>query len=74
MNGAQESMAHIATFDPRLLRRRDTSEGTLTFVEGLGQALLNCAERHVLPSEAGLEWARAGREVGLRGYRRFPSL
>ncbi len=37
------------------------------FMRGLGAVLTDCFERGTLPSEAGLSWARPGREIDLKG-------
>lgn len=71
VNGAQESAA-IAEFDRRDIGTACDANGRLTYVQGLGEALLDCAAQFRLPSEMGLPWARPGRAVDLRGYARFP--
>jgi hypothetical protein len=49
------------------------ADDRLTWVEGLGESLLQCYDRECLPSELGsLPWAREGRAVDLRNYRFFP--
>jgi hypothetical protein len=72
MNGAQESSL-IVDLAPPLSRSVDGPSAPLRVVEGLAEALLACAARRQLPSEAGYSWARAGRSVDLSGYAHFPS-
>ncbi len=70
VNGIQESVGEIIKF-PLSLRCRDEKEKRW-WVEGLDEALMECYRKGILPAEAGYSWARVGRTIDLRGYRRFP--
>jgi predicted dehydrogenase len=74
MNGAQESVPAVTVFPPDVIKTQDVeADDRLTWVEGLGESLLQCYDRECLPSELGsLSWAREGRAVDLRNYRFFP--
>jgi predicted dehydrogenase len=70
VNGMQDSVPDALAFPARLLR--EEQEPRRTWVEGLGETLLDCYEHARLPGEIGIEWARMGRSVNLAGYRRYP--
>ena len=74
VNGAHESMPEFGTFPAELRRETDKDDGDcLTWVVGLAEALAECYERGLLPSElGGLAWARPGRVVDLAAYDFFP--
>ena len=73
-NGAQESMWEITEFPAELIRQGGREEDPLIWVEGLQQAVEACFEQACLPSELGTApWARSGRLIDLRAYRRFPT-
>lgn len=71
-NGAQDSAGAPTDFPPALRRVNGEAPRRLTWVAGLAQALRDCYAAGALPSELGIDWARAGRRVDLRGYRYFP--
>ena len=71
-NGAQDSAGAPIDFPRELLRVKGTAPRRLVWVDGLAEVLRECYVAGVLPSEAGIAWARAGRLVELRGYRYFP--
>ncbi|HRS27590.1 MAG TPA: Gfo/Idh/MocA family oxidoreductase [Phycisphaerae bacterium] len=71
-NGAQESAGAPVDFALALKRVDGAAPRRLTWVRGLAEALRACYEAGALPSELGLDWARAGRCVDLRGYEYFP--
>jgi len=72
VNGAQDCVDEIASFDGSLIRQIDGPDGRLTFVDGLETALQACAGAGRLPAEMGIAWARPGRSIDLRGYALFP--
>lgn len=70
VNGMHESMSEpIALPDAAVVR--DDAAGRCS-VPGLNETLGQCCERHLLPAEAGVSWARAGLLVDLDGYDTFP--
>jgi predicted dehydrogenase len=71
-NGAQDSAGAPVDFPRELVHVKGESPQRLVWVAGLAEALRQCYAAGVLPSEAGLSWACAGRLVDLRGYRYFP--
>ena len=72
INGAQDSMPEIREFPASLIEVRGQPGGRSIQVRGLDEALKACYERNCLPSELGISWAAAGREVDLLGYDDFP--
>ncbi len=70
VNGMHDSMTAALTFPPALVRREGEPERR--FVPGLEDVLLRCYYESRLPSEAGVPWAAAGRDVSLIDYRNFP--
>ena len=70
MNGMQESAPEIRTL-PESLIHRDADEKRW-FGKGLDQELYDCYVKGILPSEAKLSWACAGKRVNLENYRHFP--
>ncbi|HNQ22854.1 MAG TPA: Gfo/Idh/MocA family oxidoreductase [Phycisphaerae bacterium] len=71
-NGAQDSAGAPVDFPRELVHVKGESPKRLTWVAGLDDVLRRCYAAGVLPSEAQVAWARAGRRIDLRGYRRFP--
>ncbi len=61
----QESTPAIVEFPEEIVRRGEPlSNGEIgNYVEDLVAQLVDCYERGVLPAEAGLGWARAGKEI-----------
>jgi predicted dehydrogenase len=70
VNAMHDSIIGINTFPSTVVRRQEGSERL--FVAGLDDILLGCYAKGILPSEAGAEWAVAGRTVDLSGYHHFP--
>jgi predicted dehydrogenase len=70
MNGMQESAPEIITL-PESLICRDPDEKRW-FGKGLDQELYDCYVKGILPSEAKLSWAWAGKRINLDNYRHFP--
>jgi len=71
-NGAQESMPEVTPFPRDRLKTEEFEGDQFTIVDGLREELLTCYENWNLPSEAGLEWAKPGRKIDMRGYDHFP--
>jgi predicted dehydrogenase len=72
VNGAQDSMPEPVDFPAPLIRVTGEGGEELRWVDGLADAFADCFEKGILPSEAGLSWARPGRTIDLGGYGRFP--
>jgi hypothetical protein len=72
MNGLQDSASGIVDFPGEAVRVEATERGRRLWVAGLQEDLVRCYREAILPSEAGLSWAVAGREVGLTAYGRYP--
>jgi len=70
VNAMHDSTCGISTFPSIFVRRQDGPERL--FVAGLDDILLGCYAKGILPSEAGAQWAVAGRTVELSGYHQFP--
>lgn len=70
INGIQESFPEIMTF-PESMIHHDVEKNSRS-VKGLSEALYDCYQRDILPSEAGFSWARQGKLVDLRNYKFFP--
>jgi len=71
INGAQESMPEIVEFPEKMIKRE--GEPVLNWVEGLEEVLKYCYREEVLPSEAGMNWAKPGKKISMIGYTHFPS-
>lgn len=69
VNAMHDSAREIAPFPKDLVMTR---EGGRLCVAGLGDVLLRCYERRLLPSDDGVTWARAGRTVDTTHYLDFP--
>jgi predicted dehydrogenase len=70
MNGMQESVDAILDFpDSKIHYDRECKR---RWVKNLLEELENCYKKGLLPSEAGLDWARSGKPVNLDKYRHFP--
>jgi hypothetical protein len=65
----QESVPEITNFPESLIKRESDRE--LTWVDGLKEALLECYEDWVLPSEKEIWWTKAGEKINLAGYKHF---
>ncbi len=70
VNGMHDSMKDASEFPAHMLQ--GVGEPTRRFVRGLEDILLRCYREGKLPSEAGVSWAAAGRNVNLAGYKYFP--
>jgi predicted dehydrogenase len=71
-NGAQDSAGAPTNFPCELLHVKGAPPQRLVWVAGLAEALRQCYARGLLPSEAGLSWARPGQRIDLRAYHHFP--
>ncbi len=70
MNGMQESFSGIVDIpDSKIHIDGDCGR---RWAKDLLQELESCYRRDILPSEAGLDWARKGEPVNLKNYHRFP--
>jgi predicted dehydrogenase len=70
VNGIQDSVSEIVTFSESMIDRNP--ESGKVAVRTLGDALVKCYSKGMLPGEMRLPWARKGRRVDLRNYRFFP--
>ena len=70
VNAMHDSVCEIGAFPSDLVRCQDGPEHLL--VAGLDEILLGCYAKGILPSEAGAEWATAGRTIDLTRYHHFP--
>lgn len=73
LNGAQDSMPRIQDFPPSLLKVEGDPGKRTVSVAGLTEALTQCYETSLLPSEAGVPWAQKGRVIDLSVYESFPA-
>lgn len=71
-NGAQDSAGSPIDFPRELVNLKGESPKRLVWVTGLADVLRGCYAGSVLPSEASVSWARAGRRIDLRNYKHFP--
>jgi predicted dehydrogenase len=62
---AQQSMATVVDFPPEMVRVEGKPGERRTHVKNLEKVLDECYDRFSLPSEIGLVWAKAGREVAV---------
>ncbi|NOY82663.1 MAG: Gfo/Idh/MocA family oxidoreductase [Kiritimatiellaeota bacterium] len=73
MNGMQLSGGPVSEFPPGMVCARGRGGARVTYGSGLADVLSTCWERGCLPSELGVAWAKAGREVHVAGPEfRFP--
>ncbi len=70
VNGAHDSSA-IATVPAELITRAPEKDSVKTVIAGIDELILKSCADEKLPSEMGVAWARAGREVDLRNYPAF---
>ncbi len=63
LNAAQDSTPGIVDFPRDLVRREGEPGRERLRVEGLDEALAGAYETESLPSETGVPWARAGRDI-----------
>lgn len=69
INGMQESVPRIPYFPGNLIKYDENTK--VTWVEGLNDVLKGCYQEWKLPHEIGVEWAKAGKTMDLRGYQYF---
>lgn len=72
INGAQDSAGKIVDFPRSMVSVKAVSEGNVKCVEGLSEVMSRCYEKGVLPSEAGISWAKKGRTIDLTSYHSYP--
>ncbi len=70
VNGAQESFPEPVVISASRLDRAD--DGGRLWIRGLDAAFIHCYREERLPSETGIEWARAGERIDLSAYASFP--
>ncbi len=70
MNGIQESMPDIVAFPKFMIHRHQ--EEQRWWVEGLDDALFDCYQNSILPSEENYPWAKPGNTIDLNNYHYFP--
>jgi predicted dehydrogenase len=70
MNGMQESVSCISEFPYSMID--SDPESNRRCVKNLVQELQDCYQKGILPSEAGLDWARSGKSVNLSDYQHYP--
>jgi hypothetical protein len=70
VNGMHESVTVPNAF-PDAVTVSDDEAGR-RWVPGLDEVLRQCYQRHQLPAETGVGWARGGGRVDLHGYDCFP--
>jgi hypothetical protein len=70
LNGLHESVGNLPSFPDSMVVVDD--EAGRTYVPGLADTLSRCYERHGLPAESEVGWARGGALVNLDGYHSFP--
>lgn len=61
-------MSEIMEFPEEMVRRGEPfwNNEVGNYVKGLVEQLENCYEHAVLPAEAGLSWAKSGKEIHLK--------
>jgi len=69
INGIQESIPAIIDFPGAMI---DSTQKGSRDVSGLEKMLMQCYTDNMLPSEAGLTWARKGKRIQLDSYSYFP--
>jgi len=72
INGMQESVPSIPHFPGNLIKYDEITK--VTWVEGLNDVLKACYREGKMPHEIGVEWARAGNTMDLRGYQYFKGM
>lgn len=74
VNGMQESVPEPVLFPADITHRGrvQNSDAEIIFVEGLQETLINAYQNWMLPTEMGISWARAGKEIELNNYRYYP--
>lgn len=69
INGAQDSMSEIVNFPEELLVR--DGETNRVWVEGLDETMIKCYRNWEMPGDIGVQWAKQGKSVDMRGYACF---
>ena len=72
LNGAQDSMTGIVEFPEDMLTVRGEPGKRFISVGGLDEALTECYESSLLPSEMNLPWSRQGKVIDISRYGDFP--
>jgi len=72
LNGAQDSMPQVAEFPQDLLKVRGEQGKRVVSVDGLAEALTQCYEACLLPSEMDWPWSRKGEVIDISRYGDFP--
>ncbi len=72
INGMQESVSPIPYFPGNLVKYDEKAK--VTWVEGLNEVLKTCYQEWKLPHEIGVEWAKAGKTMDLKGYQYFKGM
>ncbi len=72
LNGAQDSMPGITDFPENLRQVQGEPGKRLVSVDGLSEALTQCYETCLLPSEMDFPWSRKGEVIDLARYGDFP--
>lgn len=67
-NGIQESFPDIKTFPQDLI----VEEKNRKYVKNLGESLIYCYKKNILPSEGKYKWAGSGNIINLENYKHFP--
>jgi len=70
LNGMHESVGDLPSFPDSMVAA--DREAERRYVPGLADTLCRCYDRHELPAESGVGWARGGALVDLDGYQHFP--
>jgi hypothetical protein len=70
LNGMHESVGDPTSFPDSMVAADHEAERR--YVPGLADTLSRCYDRHELPAESGVGWARVGALVHLDGYHSFP--
>lgn len=69
VNAMHDSVPDIVPFPRELVMMRDDEH---IGIQGLGDTLLNCYQRSLLPGEMSVSWASAGRTIDVTRYSDFP--
>ncbi|MGD0781491.1 MAG: Gfo/Idh/MocA family oxidoreductase, partial [Candidatus Aminicenantales bacterium] len=72
VNGLQDSRPDVVDIPADFRIMEGIGQAEWIRIRDLDEAWERCREERRLPSENGVAWARAGRRIDLRGYRRFP--
>ena len=74
VNGAHDSMPDVTPFPDSLITLRGEPPHRIRAVRGLEDALIQCYDQAILPSEHGdLAWSTPGRTIDLTSYDAFPT-